>query len=372
MSSTGGPLAGPSSTRGGPRWLTPRNVAPLAVVMTLLAGLGDYLTGIEVTFTLAYLCPIALATWFSGRPLALFCTVLATACAVFTAFSYVPLLPIHVIIWNSAGVAGVLLIVVWALDRLRGFVSGEQEERRAAVEQVRHGERLATVGKLAAGIAHELGTPLSIVAGHAQMIVAREVEGDRAIESAKSIDREATRMAKIVRQLLDFSRRKGPEAMDCDLSDIAKRCAKLFAPVAEKARVALSVVGAEDRSLVRGDAESIQQVVTNLVANAIDAMPAGGALKIQLCRVVEARAAGGTSKVSLVRLDVVDTGTGMPPEVVAHAFDPFFTTKPSGSGTGLGLSVVDGIVRDHGGWITLASHPGAGTTISVFLPVAVV
>lgn len=371
MSSTAGPLSG-AYARAMARWLTRgRNVVPLTVVLILMAGMGDYFTGVEVTFTLAYLCPIALATWFRGRSWGLFCAALATACAVLSAFAFTPRLPLHIIIWNNAGIAGVLLVVVWALDRLRGYVAGEQAGRQAAVEQVRHSDRLATVGKLAAGIAHELGTPLSIVGGHAQMIAMREVDGERAIESAKSIEREAQRMGKIVRQLLDFSRRKAGEATECDLADIAKRCAKLFTPAAEKARIALSLVGAEDRALVRGDPESIQQVVTNLVANAIDAMPEGGDLKIELRHVVEAHPPTQGPESPHVRLEVVDTGTGMPPEVAAHAFDPFFTTKASGTGTGLGLSVVDGIVRDQGGWVTLDSRPGVGTTITVFLPEAI-
>ena len=352
--------------------ITHDSVVPLALALTLLAGIGDYVTDVEVTFTLAYLCPIALGTWFRGGRFGALLAALATACAVATSLTAVHRLSPLVIFWNDAGIVVVLLGVVWALGRLRTYVSREQEERRAAVEQVRHGDRLATVGKLAAGIAHELGTPLSIVAGHAQMIADREVEGARAIESAKSIEREAARMTKIVRQLLDFTRRKGAEATDCDLSDIAERCAKLFAPATQKAHVAISLVGTDQPLVVRGDAESIQQILTNLVANAIDAMPDGGKLRVELRRVVESHPGTMRPQGPYVRVDVADSGTGMPPEVVAHAFEPFFTTKGtgSGSGTGLGLSVVDGIVRDHDGWVTVDSRPGAGTTFSVFLPQA--
>jgi two-component system, NtrC family, sensor kinase len=254
------------------------------------------------------------------------------------------------------------------LGNAHAHVATETQARIDVLEQLRHAERLATVGKLAAGIAHELGTPLSIVAGHAQMIAAREVEGERVIDSAKSIDREAARIARIVRQLLDFTRRKGPEETDCDVSDIAERSAKLFAPAAEKAQVAISLEGIEDRFVVRGDGESMQQVFTNLIANAIHAMPSGGALRIKLRRVVEARPRGTQHAAHYIRLDVEDTGSGMTPEVVAHALEPFFTTKEPGVGTGLGLSVVDGIVRDHGGWVTIESRAGEGTTFSVFFP----
>lgn len=351
-------------------WITRANVVPLALALTLLAGLGDYVTAVEVTFTLAYLCPIALGTWYRGRRFGALLAGLATACAVATSLAAVQRPSLLVLFWNDVGILGVLLVVVWALDRLRSYVSREQEERRAAVEQVRHGDRLATVGKLAAGIAHELGTPLSIVAGHAQMIADQEVVGERAIESARSIDREATRMTRIVRQLLDFTRRKGAEATDCDLSDVTERCTKLFAPAAQKARVALSLAGAEDPLVVRGDPESLQQVLTNLIANAIDAMAQGGALRVALRRVVESHPGTTRAASPHVRIDVEDNGAGMSPEVLAHAFEPFFTTKETGSGTGLGLSVVDGIVRDHGGWVTVDSRPGAGTIFSVFLPEA--
>jgi two-component system, NtrC family, sensor kinase len=254
------------------------------------------------------------------------------------------------------------------LGNARARVASETQARIDALEQLRHAERLATVGKLAAGIAHELGTPLSIVAGHAQMIAAREVEGERIIDSAKSIDREGDRIARIVRQLLDFTRRKGPEATDCNVSDIVVRCAGLFAPVVEKAGVAIALEGTEDRFVVRGDGESMHQVFTNLIANAVHAMPSGGALRIKLRHVVLARPGGAQAAARHVRVDVEDTGSGMAPEVIAHAFEPFFTTKEAGVGTGLGLSVVDGIVRDHGGWVTIESRPGEGTRLSVYFP----
>ena len=244
----------------------------------------------------------------------------------------------------------------------------ETQARIDALEQLRHAERLATVGKLAAGIAHELGTPLSIVAGHAQMIAAGEVHGERVSASASAIDREAARMTRIIRQLLDFVRRKGPEATDCDLSDLAERCVKLFEPAAEKARVRLCLEGSDEALVVRGDGESVQQVLTNLVANAIDAMTSGGDVRVKLRRVVARAPDGAQLSGPHVRVDVEDSGTGMTREVMAHAFEPFFTTKAPGVGTGLGLSVVEGIVRDHHGWVTIASEPGEGTTVSAFFP----
>ncbi len=246
-------------------------------------------------------------------------------------------------------------------------ISVETEARVAAVEQLRHSERLSTVGKLAAGIAHELGTPLSIVGGHAQMIAGREVCGDAALQSAEAIDREVTRMGRIVRQLLDFARRKGPEGSTCEAQEIAKRCMSLLAPMMDRGKVhcALDATGAAlPEALI--DEDSLQQVITNLLINAVQAMAAGGELRIAVTSVRAAPPETTTTPAPCVRIDVRDTGPGIPADVRAHIFEPFFTTKQPGDGTGLGLAVVYGIVVDHGGWITVESS-GQGTTFSVFL-----
>jgi signal transduction histidine kinase len=223
-----------------------------------------------------------------------------------------------------------------------------------SIEQLRHSDRLSTVGKLAAGVAHELGTPLSIVGGHAQMIAGREVTGDAALTSARAIDAEVTRMGKIVRQLLDFARRKGPEGTSCTPATVADRCVALLAPMAERAGVHCSVAGDRDaRAMI--DEDSLQQVLTNLLLNAIQAMPSGGSATVELAR-----------REGRVRIDVRDTGVGIPADARGHVFEPFFTTKQPGDGTGLGLSVVHGIVVDHHGTITIDSS-SRGTTFSIAL-----
>jgi len=243
-----------------------------------------------------------------------------------------------------------------ALDRALATIAVETEARISAVEQLRHSERLSTVGKLAAGIAHELGTPLSIVAGHAQMIAGREVAGDAALQSAEAIDREATRMSKIVRQLLDFARRKGPEGTTCEPAVIAQRCTSLLAPILDRARVRCDIdaIDPSPRALI--DEDSLQQVITNLVLNATQAMKDGGVVTIEISRAPDAQ----------VRIEVRDTGPGIPDDVLPHIFEPFVTTKEAGDGTGLGLAVVYGIVVDHRGKVTVESS-GRGTTMTVLL-----
>jgi len=245
-------------------------------------------------------------------------------------------------------------------------ITRETDARIRAVEQMRHADRLSTVGVLAAGVAHELGTPLSIVGGNAQMIAGREVTGDAVLDSARAIDREATRMSRIVRQLLDFARRRGPEGTASDVGQVAARCLDLLAPMARKAGVTSQLaLGEPVRALI--DDDSLQQVLTNLIVNAVQAMAPGGELRIGAAReLVASPDAPGDAARPCVRVTVSDTGSGIPEHVRAHIFEPFFTTKQPGDGTGLGLAVVYGIVVDHRGWVTVDSGDG-GTTFSVYL-----
>jgi signal transduction histidine kinase len=252
-----------------------------------------------------------------------------------------------------------------ALARALDTIAVESDARIRAVGQLRHAERLATVGRLAAGLAHELGTPLSIVSGHAQMIAGREVAGDHIVTSAKAIDRESDRMGRIVRQLLDFARRKGPEGRTCDALEVARRSVALLGPMVERASVATKIDGPEQLLRVAIDDDSLQHVLTNLAVNAVQAMPAGGTLRMTLTR-AHARRRDGEALEERVRIDVVDTGIGIAADVLPHVFEPFFTTKQPGEGTGLGLAVVYGIVEDHDGWIEIETND-RGTRFSVFL-----
>lgn len=243
-----------------------------------------------------------------------------------------------------------------ALSSALATITVETEARLRAVEQLRHSERLSTVGKLAAGIAHELGTPLSIVAGHAQMIAGREVTGDAALQSAEAIDREVTRMGRIVRQLLDFARRKGPEGTTSEPAEVARRCVSLMTPIMDRAKVRCEVLAVDPSPRALIDEDSLQQVLTNLLLNATQAMAQGGVVTIAISRAPE----------DCVRIDVRDTGPGIPEDIRPHIFEPFFTTKEAGDGTGLGLAVVYGIVVDHRGTVTVDSSE-RGTTVTVVL-----
>ncbi len=247
-------------------------------------------------------------------------------------------------------------------------VAEETAARIGALEQLRHADRLRTVGTLASGIAHELGTPLNVVSGRAKMVATGEAVGGEVIESARIIVDQVDRIARIIRQLLDFARRRSPDRGRQQLRPVAEQTLALLAPMAAKKQVTLALEGTGE---VEADVDVglLQQALTNLVVNGIQAMPAGGRLRVALARVRLAPPAeiGGVEG-SYARLSVTDEGVGITPETVSRVFEPFFTTKGVGEGTGLGLSVAYGIVRDHGGWIAVQSEVGRGATFSIFVP----
>ena len=244
----------------------------------------------------------------------------------------------------------------------------ERGARELATEQLRHADRLTTVGKLASGLAHELGTPLNVVSGRAKLIADREVEGKDVEESARIVVEQASRMTALIRQLLDFARPRVMEKAPLDIVAVGARVCELVATIAKKANVTLVPPSGEALRLEADDGQ-LTQVLTNLVVNAIQATPAGGTVTLA-ARALEAvpppYVGGGARR--WIAIDVRDTGAGMAEDVRARVFEPFYTTKEVGDGTGLGLSVSWGLVREHGGWIDVASVQGEGATFTVYLP----
>ncbi|MHA7634489.1 sensor histidine kinase [Corallococcus sp. M7] len=254
------------------------------------------------------------------------------------------------------------------LEETRARLASETAARLRTVEHLRHADRLTTVGKLASGVAHELGTPLNVVMGRAKMVSSGEAEGDEVNECARIIFQQAQHMTGIIRQLLDFARRRTPSRAPEDLSLLAERTLSLLKPMATKRGVTLSQEVPAGFT-VEVDAGQFQQVLTNLVMNGLHAMNQPGTLRVrsQVLRATPPADVGGVEQ-DWVRLDVEDEGTGIPADVLPHVFEPFFTTKDVGEGTGLGLSVSYGMVRDHGGWIDVKSEPGRGSCFSIYLP----
>jgi signal transduction histidine kinase len=271
----------------------------------------------------------------------------------------------------------------------------EQGARARATEQLRHADRLTTVGKLASGLAHELGTPLNVVSGRARLIADGEVDGSDVADSARIVAEQADRMTALIRQLLDFARPRAPKPAPLNVATLAQRVCQLVATIARKADVALVPPPSDDTLRLEADDGQLTQVLTNLVVNAIQAMdptgaaprPAGKAVGVPSPRdpaspirprgTVEIAArtieqvpppyVGGAAQ-TWMAIEVRDTGPGMTSATRERIFEPFFTTKQVGDGTGLGLSVSWGIVREHGGWIDVQSELNKGSTFTVYLP----
>jgi two-component system, NtrC family, sensor kinase len=252
-------------------------------------------------------------------------------------------------------------------DRL----AAERSAREQATEQLRHADRLTTVGKLASGLAHELGTPLSVVRGRAKLITDREVEGQEVLDSARIVVEQAERMTALIRQLLDFARPRTLHKAPLDVPALVRRVCELVATIARKGTVTLvdATAPRDQALLVEADEPQLTQVLTNLVVNAIQATPAGGTVTIA-ARVVDQVPPPyvGGSEQAWLAIEVRDLGSGIEEAARARVFEPFYTTKEIGDGTGLGLSVSWGIAREHGGWIDVASMPGSGSTFTIYLP----
>lgn len=256
-----------------------------------------------------------------------------------------------------------------ALVSSKDKIREETEARTAAVTQLRHADRLKTVGRLASGMAHELGTPLNVVSGRAGLIASGKLSQDEVARSASAIQTEAGRMTAIIRQLLDFARRNTLHRVKVDLWQIAHDTVELLAPLAQKHCVSIDLPENRDAAIALADGAQLQQVLTNLIVNAIQAMHDGGAVRLEIEpeRAVppeDVEAAEG----DFFRIDVTDEGVGIAEEDLDQLFEPFFTTKDVGQGTGLGLSIAYGIVQEHGGWIDVTSQPGHGSCFSVHLP----
>lgn len=248
-------------------------------------------------------------------------------------------------------------------------IAREADARLQAIDQLRHADRLATVGRLAAGMAHELGTPLNVVAARAKPIAAGTIAPEAARENARIVVEQVDRMSRLMRQLLDFARKRELQRADADLRSLLKRAVAFLSPLSRKRGVDLSVISPDQPVRARIDMAQMEQVLTNLVMNAIHASSEGQTIRVEL-----ADAEGtpppedGRGPLPCARIEVSDQGSGIPPQDLQRIFEPFFTTKPIGEGTGLGLAVAYGIVHDHGGWLEVASEPGKGSRFSVWLP----
>jgi two-component system NtrC family sensor kinase len=250
------------------------------------------------------------------------------------------------------------------LDEIARQVSLIVEQREAEAgtsrlqEQLRHAERLATVGQLSAGVAHELNEPLAAVLGFAELLKAVPGLSPTLVEDVDRIIKAALHGREIIRKLMIFTRQMPTSKIACDLNQIVSeglyflesRCAKQGIVLVHRLEPGLP--------LVMADPSQLQQALVNLVVNAVQAMPDGGNLTV-----------GTRSAAGQVVLSVEDTGSGMSPDVQRRLFTPFFTTKDVGQGTGLGLAVVHGIVTAHAGTVHVKSAVGAGSSFELAIPI---
>jgi len=257
------------------------------------------------------------------------------------------------------------------LEEGRRRAAAEADARVTAVEQLRHADRLTTVGTLASGVAHELGTPLSVIAGRAKLVQGGATR-EEIDQSARVILSQTDKVTKIVRGLLDFARRKPAATSPVDLRDVARRTIDLLAPLAKRADVELALRAPSGAVLVDADVMQIEQVVANIVVNGVHATKGGGEVVVAAghARVRSPDPRGGPPRAEAEHawLSVTDRGIGIAPGDLPRIFEPFFTTKDVGEGTGLGLSVAYGIVAEHGGWIDVRSEPGQGASFTLYLP----
>jgi two-component system NtrC family sensor kinase len=248
-------------------------------------------------------------------------------------------------------------------------VRAETAARIAALEQLRHADRLRIIGQMASGIAHELGTPLNVVSGRAGLIASGELPPPEVHESARIIRAQCDRMTAIVRRFLEVARRRSPQREPTDLGRIARQVVELLTPLSRKRGASLSVLVDAPELPARVDPGQVQQIAMNLVVNALQAASPGGKVEVRAFHERTTPPPGFKAGPGEYQcLSVSDDGPGIPSEDLGHIFEPFFTTKDVGEGTGLGLSIAEGLARDHGGWISVASEPGRGARFVLYLP----
>ncbi len=244
-------------------------------------------------------------------------------------------------------------------------------EHKRLEAQLRQAQKMEAVGRLAGGIAHDFNNLLAVIMGHSDLIKSVLRKGDALAHDVEQIRRASERAATLTRQLLAFSRRQFLQPQVIDVNTLVGNLATMLRRLIGE-HVQLELRLDPDAGRVSADPGQIEQVVMNLTVNARDAMPQGGRVVLETAAVVLDQAFvtahPGSTAGAHVCLSIHDTGCGMGPEVLSHLFEPFFTTKEPGRGTGLGLSTVYGIVKQHRGYIGVTSEPGHGSTFGVYLP----
>jgi signal transduction histidine kinase len=351
------------------------------VDLAIITALNDFVGEVKGSFYLAYYLLVALHAYYFGLRMGL--TVAALASLLYVLSDYPEFRTIG---WPEYALRiGFLFLIATFLGLLAEkdkrdkyhmeTLNGELSEKTRKLElayvqleeaqrQIIQTEKLSSLGTLVSGVAHEINNPIGIIANRVEVL--RLEHGEQGLdetlgEDLEVIHRQAHRVGEITRALLTYARQSSHEQTPLDLNAVVRSALILWQPQAEQ-RVRLGMDLEARLPAIMGNFTQLQQVVINLLSNALDATRAGGRITVQTRN-------DGALPTSVV-LKVSDTGIGIPAEHLSKVFDPFFTTKPPGEGTGLGLSVCLGIVRDHQGIITVQSQEGRGSTFIVTLPAA--
>jgi signal transduction histidine kinase len=267
--------------------------------------------------------------------------------------------------------------IAYRFNEMTAQLRDAQEEIRRSAEakiqleqRLRHSEKLATIGQLSAEIAHEVGTPLNVIGGRARSLERKADQPAEVCKNSRIIADQAERITKIIQQMLDLSRARIPERTQVDLRRSLEDALTFLEDQTERAGIVTRREIADHLPAVNGDADGLQQVFINLILNAVQAMPTGGTLRVR-ARTEHRRKEGleMAPPQQFVAVEVEDSGPGIPETDHGQIFEPFYSTKPRGQGTGLGLTVAHGIVKDHDGWLEVGRAEPQGSVFRVFLPV---
>ncbi len=237
----------------------------------------------------------------------------------------------------------------------------------AAQRAAARAQRLSALGQFAATVAHKIGTPLTALSGHVQLLAEDASLTPQARSRLRIVEAQIDRTSKIIQDLLVYARRPDPVRTMVDVAACLKECLALFRTECERQHVTCSADVTADLPAVEADRQQLQEVFNHLIDNALQAMPSGGGLSVRAFLMEPSKGAGPDGRVSI---EIADTGCGIDPDHLAQIFQPFFTTKKSGQGTGLGLAIVQETIRSLGGQILVESEPGKGTRFVLQLPIA--
>jgi signal transduction histidine kinase len=218
-------------------------------------------------------------------------------------------------------------------------------------------EQKASLGQMAANVAHQIGTPLNLISGYVQLMIEEARRDPRALHRLQTVETQIRKVTGAVRTMLDSARKPALQRETVDIAALAQQVCAISGPALHAAHVEMRVDAREPLPAISADPVQLELALLNLVSNSLDAMPNGGRLDI----VLSMTATG-------VRITVADSGSGIPPELLPRIFDPWVTTKPPGRGTGLGLNITRDVIATHGGAINVRSEPGQGTMFTIDLP----